>query len=64
MSNDPRLTDIQVKKLVKEVNDLGTIAQGDLGLDYAWLDDVTVNDWAVSALDQPIASPPILISHT
>lgn len=33
---------------MNEVRDLGATAQADLGLDYAWLDDVTVKDWAVS----------------
>lgn len=32
---------------MKEVRDLGTAAQSDIGLDYAWLDDVTVQDWTV-----------------
>lgn len=39
---------MQIEKLVNEVRDLGATAQADLGLDYAWLDDVTVHDWAVS----------------
>ncbi|KAG9050428.1 hypothetical protein FS837_005501 [Tulasnella sp. UAMH 9824] len=37
---------LQIEKLVNEVRDLGATAQADLGLDYAWLDDVTVKDWA------------------
>lgn len=32
---------------MQEVHDLGLTAQADLGLAYAWLDDVTVHDWAV-----------------
>lgn len=38
----------QVERLVRDVRDLGTAAQSDLGLDYAYLDDVTVKDWTVS----------------
>ncbi|KAG9017029.1 hypothetical protein FRB90_002038 [Tulasnella sp. 427] len=36
----------EIEKLVNEVQDLGATAQADLGLDYSWLDDVTVKDWA------------------
>lgn len=36
----------EIEKLVNEVRDLGATAQADLGLNYAWLDDVTVHDWA------------------
>jgi len=35
----------EIERLVSDVRDLGTTAQADLGLDYAWLDDVTVKDW-------------------
>ncbi|KIO15599.1 hypothetical protein M407DRAFT_34811, partial [Tulasnella calospora MUT 4182] len=41
-----RVESEEIEKLVNEVRDLGATAQADLGLDYAWLDDVTVNDWA------------------
>ncbi|KAG9001512.1 hypothetical protein FRB93_012113 [Tulasnella sp. JGI-2019a] len=36
----------EIERLVMDVRDLGTTAQGDLGLGYAWLDDVTIQDWA------------------
>ncbi|KAG8903177.1 hypothetical protein FRB99_003626 [Tulasnella sp. 403] len=35
----------EIEKLVAQVRNMGTTAQADLGLDYAWLDDVTVKDW-------------------
>lgn len=36
---------LQVKKLAESVRDVADRAQADLGLDYAWLDDVTYQDW-------------------
>jgi hypothetical protein len=36
---------LQVNRLVAEVRDIADRAQGDIGLDYAWLDDVTFTDW-------------------
>ncbi len=51
----------QVERSVKEVRDLGTNAQSDLGLDYSWLDDVTVHDWAVRFTNGD-AVYPLLIS--
>ncbi|KAG8958197.1 hypothetical protein FRC03_009361 [Tulasnella sp. 419] len=35
----------EIEKVVAKLKTLGTEAQADLGLDYAWLDDVTVQDW-------------------
>ncbi|KAK7687783.1 hypothetical protein QCA50_009002 [Cerrena zonata] len=35
----------EVKKVTEEVKDLAERAQADIGLDYAWLDDVTYEDW-------------------
>ena len=34
-----------VEKAARPVRDLSEKAQADLGLDYSWLDDVTVEDW-------------------
>lgn len=36
---------MQVMRLREEVKSLAEDAQGDIGLDYAWLDDVTYTDW-------------------
>lgn len=36
---------MQVMRLREEVKSLAEDAQGDIGLDYAWLDDVTYADW-------------------
>ena len=30
---------------IKRIEKFGDDAQADLGMDYAWLDDVTVHDW-------------------
>ena len=35
----------QVKRLAAEVKDIADRAQADIGLDYAYLDDVTFSDW-------------------
>lgn len=35
----------QIEAAIKRVEGFADEAQADLGLDYAWLDDVTVNDW-------------------
>ncbi|KAI0339428.1 hypothetical protein BDW22DRAFT_1361464 [Trametopsis cervina] len=35
----------EVHKLAGEVKEIADAAQGDIGLDYAWLDDVTYHDW-------------------
>ncbi|PSR82591.1 hypothetical protein PHLCEN_2v6024 [Hermanssonia centrifuga] len=35
----------EVRRLVGEVRDIAGRAQADIGLDYAWLDDVTYGDW-------------------
>ena len=35
----------QVEKLTKEIKDIAERAQADIGLDYAYLDDVTYHDW-------------------
>ncbi|KAI0687143.1 hypothetical protein C8T65DRAFT_590613 [Cerioporus squamosus] len=35
----------EVEKVTKAVKDLAEHAQADIGLDYAYLDDVTYNDW-------------------
>ncbi|KAG8854588.1 hypothetical protein FRB96_007458 [Tulasnella sp. 330] len=35
----------EIERLATEVFDVGTMAQGNLALDYTWLDDVTVADW-------------------
>ena len=36
---------LQVDKITQAVKDLAEHAQGDIGLDYAYLDDVTYHDW-------------------
>ncbi|GJE91262.1 hypothetical protein PsYK624_074110 [Phanerochaete sordida] len=35
----------EVRRLADEVKDIADRAQADIGLDYAWLDDVTFEDW-------------------
>ncbi|KAF7796835.1 hypothetical protein EIP86_008019 [Pleurotus ostreatoroseus] len=35
----------EVRRLAAEVRDIADRAQADIGLDYAWLDDVTYEDW-------------------
>ena len=35
----------QIKKLTTAVKDLAERAQADIGLDYAYLDDVSYADW-------------------
>lgn len=35
----------EVRRLADEVKDIADRAQADIGLDYAWLDDVTFDDW-------------------
>ncbi|KAJ3555490.1 hypothetical protein NM688_g2548 [Phlebia brevispora] len=35
----------EVRRLAAEVKDISDRAQADIGLDYAWLDDVTYEDW-------------------
>ncbi|OBZ74226.1 hypothetical protein A0H81_05953 [Grifola frondosa] len=35
----------EVRNVVDEVRDIADRAQADVGLNYAWLDDVTYNDW-------------------
>jgi len=35
----------ELKQITEEVKDLAERAQADIGLDYAWLDDVTYADW-------------------
>lgn len=34
-----------MKRLAAEVRNIADRAQADIGLDYAWLDDVTYDDW-------------------
>ena len=34
-----------MRRLADEVKDIADRAQADIGLDYAWLDDVTFEDW-------------------
>ena len=36
---------LQVVEAAAEVKSLADKAQADIGLDYAWLDDVTYDDW-------------------
>jgi hypothetical protein len=36
---------LQVAIVTAEVRDVAEKGQLDLGLDYAWLEDVTYNDW-------------------
>ncbi|TBU47545.1 hypothetical protein BD309DRAFT_988016 [Dichomitus squalens] len=36
---------VEVEKLTAEIKDLAERAQADIGLDYAYLDDVTYQDW-------------------
>ena len=36
---------MQLDRLTEEVKDLAERGQADIGLDYAWLDGVTVADW-------------------
>ncbi|KAI0083960.1 hypothetical protein BDY19DRAFT_974916 [Irpex rosettiformis] len=66
---------VEVNRLREEVKSLAEDAQGDIGLDYAWLDDVTYSDWqryhdlerratnftkeAISIQDGSHPSPPI-----
>ena len=38
---------LQVNVIGSEVEELATRAQADLGMDYAWLRDVTYEDWQV-----------------
>lgn len=40
-----RRTNFKVRKLSEQVKDIADRGQADMGLDYAWLDDVTYNDW-------------------
>ena len=35
----------QVQRFASAVRSLADHAQADIGLDYAWLEDVTVKDW-------------------
>lgn len=40
-----RLIVLQLQVAISQVKTLADRAQADLGMDYAWLDDVTYNDW-------------------
>ena len=40
-----RLIVLQLQIAISQVKTLADRAQADLGMDYAWLDDVTYNDW-------------------
>lgn len=51
-------------KLAGEIKDLAERAQADIGLDYAYLDDVTYHDWQryhdlVRRMSSPNASVPL-----
>ncbi|KDQ50711.1 hypothetical protein JAAARDRAFT_41806 [Jaapia argillacea MUCL 33604] len=35
----------EIERITLQVKDLGERAQADVGMDYAWLDDVTTHDW-------------------
>lgn len=45
----------QVQRAANIIKDIGERGQADLGLDYAWLDDVTVQDWNVRTMRLPFS---------